>query len=291
MSPVKEPSYFSFETRPENFSSKYRAMIREQMENVRKGLDRGLAQNSVRGIVSEWTDYLRLFTGATREKAIGEASVCYLWSQTAARAIRERVPRARILLILRDPADRVFSQYLHYRSFGHSTVSFRQHIERCLSSDRQFSPYNPFLELGLYAGQVERFLASFPREQIRIWLYEETLKDAKMFHREVLEFLGVDPAGGTEIKKRYFEVTVPRIPVLTNALKRAGIYGSLRDALPSGFERFVRPVFCRHRRTLHMSARDRVFLVDFYRQDVCRLEQLIGRDLSAWRSYDMPNKV
>jgi hypothetical protein len=291
MSPVKEPSYFSFETRPENFSSKYQAMIREQMENVRKGLDRGLAQNSVRGIVSEWTDYLRLFTGATQVKAIGEASVCYLWSQTAARAIRERVPHARILLILRDPADRVFSQYLHYRSFGHATLGFRQHVERCLRSDRQLSPYNPILDFGMYAGQVERYFASFPRDQIRIWLYEETLKDPRTFHREVLEFLGVDPAGGTEIKKRHLEVSIARVPMLTNILKRARIYDFLRDALPSGLQRFVRPMFCRPRRSMHMSARDRAFLVDFYRQDVCRLEQLIGRDLSAWRSYDAPSRA
>jgi hypothetical protein len=291
MSPLKEPCYFSFEMRPENFSSQYQAMIREHMENVRRGLDRGLAQNSIEGIVSEWTDYLRLFTGTTREKAIGEASVCYLWSQTAPRAIRECVPHARILLILRDPADRAFSQYLHYRSDGHATLSFRQHIERCLRIDRQLSAYNPILEFGMYAGQVARYLANFPRDQVRIWLYEETLKDPKMFHREVLEFLGVDPAGGTEIKKRHLEVSLARAPMLTNVLKRARIYDSLRDALPSGLQRFVRPVFCRPRRGMYMSAEDRAFLVDFYRQDVCRLEQLIGRDLSAWRSYEAPNRA
>ena len=65
------------------------------------------------GIVTEWPDYLRLFRKAEGQKAIGEASVCYLWSESAAANIHRSVPNARIILVLRNPVEMVFSMYLH----------------------------------------------------------------------------------------------------------------------------------------------------------------------------------
>jgi hypothetical protein len=66
-------------------------------------------------MVSEWEDYLRLFQHVRGETVIGEASVGYLWSETAARNIHAKIPSAKIPLVLRDPADRAFSQYLRTR--------------------------------------------------------------------------------------------------------------------------------------------------------------------------------
>ena len=114
MSPIKEPSYFSLEARPENFAPEFQANMRRQMAQL-SACEGGSVQSRFQGFVAEWEGYLRLFARVTNETAIGEASVFYLWSKTAAQGIAERVPHARILLILRDPAERAFSQYLHYR--------------------------------------------------------------------------------------------------------------------------------------------------------------------------------
>ena len=51
----------------------------------------------------------------------------------------------------------------------------------------------PFLEFGMYAEQLEQLFAYFPRTQVRIWLYEDTLSAPQLFRRQVFEFLGVDP--------------------------------------------------------------------------------------------------
>src|SRR5262245_66513600 len=49
-------------------------------------------------LVLEWEAYLKLFKNVQNETAIGEASVCYLWSETAAWNIRQRVPGAKIIM-------------------------------------------------------------------------------------------------------------------------------------------------------------------------------------------------
>src|SRR4051812_6834819 len=72
MSDVKEPSFFAAEVRPENFA------------------DPQPAPN----LITDLWAYVALFRGATGAAAIGEASVCYLWSPTAARAIADRIPHA-----------------------------------------------------------------------------------------------------------------------------------------------------------------------------------------------------
>src|SRR5579863_966303 len=84
MSPVKEPVYFSSEVRPAGFAKQFRPAAEKSSENLRAELDRPATGAPLEGIVGEWTDYLKLFRNARAEFAAGEASVCYLWSATAA---------------------------------------------------------------------------------------------------------------------------------------------------------------------------------------------------------------
>ena len=118
MSPLREPSFFSLEVRPENFEPALQQHTRQQQAATRDYIRGPMDRGGVSGIVTEWEDYIRLFAGVRDQPAIGEASVCYLWSPTAAKTIASVLPHARILIILRDPADRAFCQYLHNVSDG-----------------------------------------------------------------------------------------------------------------------------------------------------------------------------
>ena len=147
MSPVKEPHYFASEIRPENLSREYRN------------------QMVVSGIAATWQDYLALFHGATDEVAIGEASVCYLWSPTAARNIFARIPnRPDHRRCWRHPAMTAPLVTVVYNCVANGYVrrSFREQIDACVRSrETQFSPTHPFLELGMYCRQIEAYLDLF----------------------------------------------------------------------------------------------------------------------------------
>ena len=91
MSPVKEPCYFASDVRVERLSDAVQAPARRRDEELRAYLSGPMSGPAPTGIITEWADYLKLFQNAGARKAIGEASVCYLWSATAA-ATSKSVP-------------------------------------------------------------------------------------------------------------------------------------------------------------------------------------------------------
>jgi hypothetical protein len=121
MSPIKEPNYFATEIRPENFGDELQPQVAEDLRELQEYLQGPMREKRFGGLVSQWDDYLRLFQSVETEKAIGEASVCYLWSKTAAANIRSRIPGAKIIMILRNPAE-VSSPVKTFSSCGMSSI-------------------------------------------------------------------------------------------------------------------------------------------------------------------------
>jgi Sulfotransferase family len=223
MSPIKEPNYFASEIRAENFSEELQVKIRRDFEELRQYLDGPMSEKRFGALGLEWEDYLKLFRNARGEKAIGEASVCYLWSESAARNIFARVPNARILMILRDPAERAFSQYMQWVTKGVIGCSFREQVEKSLrSAGGKFQLMQPFLEMGLYYEQVKRYLELFPRGNIHIRLYEDRQGVA-----DVLRFLDVDAEFVPDMSRRHLTGRVPASTM--DAADRAYLAGYYRE--------------------------------------------------------------
>jgi hypothetical protein len=283
MSPIKEPCHFSLEVRPENFEASFRAHAVRMEEDVRKYLDGPMDEKRSGGIVSSWDDYLRLFSGATAQKAIGEASVNYLWSRTAAEGIASRIPQARIIMVLRSPADRAFSQYLHNLSDGHISQSFKDYVRASLRhSGEGLGIHEPFLEMGFYADQVQRYFDRFPREQIGIWFYEETQFRPLEFLREVLEFLDVGRTFVPDTSRRYNEPRIAKAVKSIQMIRRLGVMNSLQRITPTPLKALVRSAVYKPSGSVTITPGDRALMLDFYRNDIRRLEAILNRDLSGW---------
>lgn len=98
---------------------------------IREYLDGPIHEKRFGALVSECEDYVKLFQNVREEKAIGEASVGYLWSRTAASKIVSKAPDARNIAIVRNPVDRAFSQYLRAVTCGAIRKFFREQIRAC----------------------------------------------------------------------------------------------------------------------------------------------------------------
>jgi Sulfotransferase family len=283
MSPVKEPCYFASEVRLENFSPRYAGIARRQSENLRAYFDGSAAHGAPSGIVSRWEDYCKLFDGANGACAAGEASVCYLWSPSAAVNIRAAIPGARIIVILRDPAERAFSQYLHCVADGVVDCSFREQIERGVrNASRQFNPLYPFLEYGLYSAQVKSYLDLFPPDVVRIFLYEEAWRDPKRLLREVFSFLNIDPYFEPDTSMRALERCVPRSLTGHRLLRNTRVAAKAKSLLPPSLYGGLRAMLFQTGRGAAMHPGDRRFLADYYRDDIRTLETLLNRELAIW---------
>jgi hypothetical protein len=285
MSTIKEPHFFAAEIREENCEPKLRRQIARETRGVREFLSGPMRDKRFGGIVADWADYLHLFANANSESALGEASVCYLWSPTAAERIAGRIPGARILVMLRDPAERAFSQYLHGLGNGAIHWSFREHIQRSLRyRSRQFCVYYPFLELGLYSEQLARYLQRFGRN---VWVgFHQDFKDRPQeLLRSVFRFLDVNAEFAPDMGRRYLEAQVPHRAAI-GWLKRLGFWRTAARVTPSSLRPIVRRALIRRPGATRMDPADRQFLVNFYREDIGRLASLLGRNLDPWLQLD-----
>lgn len=283
MSPVKEPAYFASEVRAANLTPAFQRHLAIQTKSLPDRLQDGRPVKPLGWLASEWEDYERLFQGVRGESAIGDASPIYLWSETAAKNIQARVPDARIVMILRDPAERAFSHYLHQLAVGFTRATFREHIEACArNEDRTISTLYPFLEIGLYYQQVKRFLDRFPQSHIRIYWYEEDWRQPARMLADLFAFLNVDADFQVDTSRKSLERRAPRMATLSYALKKYQVWYPLRSLVPKGLRPSLSRLAFRRGKSLTMQPADRQYLIDYYREDIGRLATLLDRDLSAW---------
>jgi hypothetical protein len=289
MSPLKETHYFAFEVRPENFSTEERPRIARDLCALEEYLRSDMRERRFGGLVSNWEDYLKLFQNVSDEIAIGEATPHYLWSETAARNIAARIPHARIIIILRNPVDRAFSDYLHMVAVGAIRRSFREQIcanLRCVN--KQIGTAWPFLEYGHYHEQVKRYLNEFPRSQIHISLYEELERAPGLLISDLFAFLGVDPGFAVDVAQRHNEPRIPKLAGAVYFLKKWRVWPYLRNLAPRPLRPRLRSLLVRSRVSLAMEPADRAFLTDYYCDEIGKLATLVDRDLSSWLDPGAP---
>lgn len=153
-------------------------------------------------VVSNPVDYLALFDRVTTERVIGEASHAYLSDPSTARVLKALFPAAKLLIILRHPADRAYSLYHHMRRHGLEPIgSFEKALaaEEKRAASRRFRERCPhylynylYFRSGLFGEQVERYLSLFDRDQIHILTLDELRRDPQYCLAEILRFLGVN---------------------------------------------------------------------------------------------------
>lgn len=283
MSPIKEPCYFASEIRPENFAEEFQERVGREANALQEYLNGPMDEKRFGGPVLEWEQHVRLFQNVAGQEAIGEASVCYLWSATAPRAILSRVPDAKILMILRNPAERAFSQYLHMVTNGLIRTSFREQVQASLRrKNDKFGTLYPFLEFGLYYEQVKRYLNSFPKENVRIDFFEDYRKQPAEMVAAICSFLGVDSSFALDTSQKHLEPRVPRSLGVSDLLKKYGIWQRVKEFSPPALRSLLRTLAFRPRRTLVMDPADKAYLADYYREDTGKLAGLLDRDLSHW---------
>jgi hypothetical protein len=139
-----------------------------------------------------WDEYLALFDGASPGQRSGEASPSYLRSSVAAEMIAEVRPDARIIAILREPADFVRALHLHLlkeRVETESDLGRAFAAESIVRSGRRVLRYSEHVR---YVEQLRRYHAAFDPGQVLVLIYEDFRADNEGTLQLVMRFLEVD---------------------------------------------------------------------------------------------------
>src|SRR5690242_3745935 len=153
-----------------------------------------------------------------REKVLtGEASPEYLFYPHTAQKVAQLLPCIKLIVLLRNPVERAYSQYRHNIRWGHETLSFSEALDQEEERTREGrerahtdSLYHSFayqraayLARGLYADQLQSWLVLFPREQLLIISSEDFYRDPATIYQEVLTFLAVSHVEPSRLKTGY----------------------------------------------------------------------------------------
>jgi hypothetical protein len=219
--------------------------------------------------------YFSQFPDTDGARLVGEKSNSYLDDPAAARRVYTMLPHAKLIMQLRNPVERAYSDYCMLYRRGE--VDGR--IEDYLTAER--ASFRRFLENGLYHEQVAAYAALYPTEQILILFYEDMVNDPDEQLRRVGSFLGIAdlkvPPVREAVKDRTEPMVGPRLrralrPIkpLVAPLRRFALFQAMR-------QRMIDEI-----RYPPLTSRLRAGLEDFYKNDVTNLGNFLGRDLSGW---------
>lgn len=244
--------------------------------------------NRTSGAVYTFEAYRALFAAAEDEPAVGEASPNYLYSASAPRLIREHLSGdVRLIAVLRNPVERAYSHFLHLVRSGREPL---RDFEAALDAEderiaRGWEWSWHYTRMGFYHAQLTRYLAHFDPDRLAIRLFEDFKADPVAFTQDIFRVLGVDDAFVPDTSLRYEKTGVPRSDRFQrflhnpdNVLRRLSRY-VLSESVR---ERILTTMKNVNLEKPPLAPEVRIRLVDTFRDDVLRLQDLLGRDLAHW---------
>ena len=251
-------------------------------------------------IVKTLEDYTRLFSECTEQHLrIGEASASYLCSSVALRNIREFNPDAKIIAMLRNPVDMVYSLHSQLLYWSEETVSdfetaWRLQERRGRGIDVPPTCRDPFWlqyeRVGRFGTQIERLLSLFPRSQTKLILYDDFAASPKAAYDEVIEFLGIPSDNRTDfqrvneykrMKRAWLKTFIRKPPPgLRNVYRR--LKRLVGEERVGAVKQKVVDFNTVKERRAPLSPAFRAELVEVFRDEVALLSRLWDRDLSHW---------
>ena len=222
--------------------------------------------------VRSWSEYLAQYAGA-HEPIVGEACPNYLKAPGAAERIRRKLPEARIVVSLRNPADRLYSAYQMAARAGNvapfDTIAFRDNAI--------------FVRGNFYAPALREYYSRF--EHVHVLTTEQLRADFPGTLACLYRFVGADPGFAPDPKPKNTG-GVPRNRAIYSALM--AIKDAARSALPRPPAAIAGQWRKLEARSLTkgsgMSEETRRCILEICRDDIEETASVTGLDLSAWHA-------
>lgn len=226
--------------------------------------------------------YLRNFISRKKYKAVGEATVLYFIWRKAPERIYRFDPDIKLIFLLRNPVERLYSQYKRHVQWTGWSESFESLLNKYFYS---------FTSHGNYYSNISRFMQFIPKENIFIGISEEFNKYTEKILKKICIFLGVNP--NFKFNHNKIDINSSKIPMSFKLQKFCGKYfnywpkdNKINKFLGLGGWIFINWLNHRANRWIlpEINEKTRNFLRNYYYDEIIKLEDLIGRELDIWKS-------
>ncbi|HTJ49895.1 MAG TPA: sulfotransferase domain-containing protein [Cyclobacteriaceae bacterium] len=271
---LKEPNFFGYEnTKLEDFHGN---------EDDIKHFQRS---------VTTLDAYQNLFAEAKPGQIKGETSNTYMYHKEAPDRIKYYNPDMKLIAVLRQPANRLYSRFLH---LARENRLPSEDFSDCLNKNSIWWQRNDLIKEGFYYKNLSRYFELFPKENIRIYLYDEFQEKSGEIMKEIYEFLGVDKNFEPDQTIRYNESGFVKNKFFNKIIGQGGILSKYAKVLlPQGTMTKLKGSILLKRKINNLRGKNLVrpkmdpeikkFLtLDVYHEDIINLQRLLNRDLSHW---------
>jgi hypothetical protein len=270
----KEPNFFGYENmKVEDFNGN-----QEEIAHFKRS-------------VTRLEDYLKIFEEAKPHQIKGETSNTYMYHEQAPEKIKYYNPDVKLIAVLRQPAGRLYSRYLHLARENRTPT---KNFSDCLDRSSIWWKRNDLIKEGFYYKNLYKYYELFPKENIRVYLYEDLQSNPLKVMQDIYGFLGVDATFSPDVTVRYNESGFVKNKFLNKIYGQGGfISRSIRAILPTTLVQKLRgnlalkkKMFALRSKNLDRPGMDpairKTLTFDVYQEDIKNLEKLIGRDLGNW---------
>jgi hypothetical protein len=269
----KEPNFFGYENlRPD--------------EAGLTAADLKHYQNSVTNL----EDYLKIFSEASPYQKKGETSNTYLYHAEAPSRIKYYVPDVKLIAILRQPAERLYSRFMHLARENRTPT---KRFSDALNKTSIWWQRNDLINEGFYYRHLNRYFDTFPPENIRVFLYEDLQQRPLQVMQEIYSFIGVDATFKPDVSLRYNESGLIRNKLLNKLYGQGGwLSRSFQNLLPSLYRKLKTNLALKKKmielrgKNLEKKEIDpqvrKALTLEVYKDDILNLQSLLHRDLSNW---------
>lgn len=277
MCPRKEPNFFGYELAQEaDFKDDPSELFYYQMS------------------VTNQDEYLNLFKNARPEQTVGEVSVTYLYHKTACQQIHHHISNAKIIVILRQPTERLYSRFLHLARIDKLPS---KNFEDCLDKNNTiWWTRNDLIKEGFIYKHLSKFYRQFPPENIKVFMFEDLKKDPHKLMSELYEFIGVDKNFQPDMSVKLNTSGFIKNKWFNSIFGEAkGMIKTARFVLPKTLYAKLKndPVLLKiknkvRQKNLYKPQLDPALkneINKIYAEDIKKLSQLINKDLSHWLHF------
>jgi len=233
--------------------------------------------------------YLEWLLPSGDYRVAGDVCHAYMTDGSAANKIHQMFPETKIIMILRNPADRAFSMYNwlvangfeYIPTFERALEEEKLRIARNIHKDHRMLQIGGeadylYFNSGLYSGQIARYMALFPRKQILFLKFDDLCADSSAVVKQVYNFIGVN-AGFEQKIEIHNEKRAVRSVRFQYFVRRA-IFPLLGARL-GGFLLWLNT---KDGRCLKFDPQTKSRLMEQYRVDIEKTAGMTGLDLSDW---------